>query len=323
MLNSNSPLLLAGTYNPLSTLSTDSGWFKVAVDIPANAEEQMLHLLASQVEAGAEVLGDEARPLHPELADMPTGWVRLGVYGRADDLPSLRETMDEALRTLQGWGAVPEASKRLPEQAIPDGWRDRWKSFFHVTRVTRRVVIRPTWESYIPSPQDCVLDMDPGAAFGTGGHATTRLCLDALDGLLPKRCLLDVGTGSGVLAIAAAKLGVEQVRAVDNDATAVEVANENIATNSVWDRVVADAMPVEDVSGLFDVVVANIIAAVLTRLAPALVARMNPGGVLILSGILVEETQTMSETFASLGLSERERSVENGWSCLVMVRQND
>ena len=307
----------------MSSPSNDSGWFKVAVDIPGSAEEPMLVLLSDHISSGVEVLGDEARPLHPELADLPEGWVRMGAYGRDEDLNPLHEAMDNALSVLKERGVVSQAAHRLPDESIPDGWRDRWKSFFHVTRVTPRVVIRPTWESYIPAPGDCVLDMDPGAAFGTGGHATTRLCLNTLDSLLPRASMLDVGTGSGVLAIAAAKLGVPKIRAVDNDATAVEVARENIATNAVWDRVFADATPLEHIEGQFEVVVANIIAPVLRRLAEDLVRCMSQNGMLIMSGILVEETDMVSNDFQSLGLVERGRSIENGWSCLLMEQKED
>lgn len=302
---------------------TDTGWFKVAVDIPAKVEEHLLSMISADLPGGAEVLGDEARPLHPELSDLPTGWVRFGVYGQEDDLDRLHGLLDGALAELKSEGRVTEAARRVADVMIPDGWRDRWKSFFHVTRVTPRVVIRPTWESFIPHPDDCVLDLDPGAAFGTGGHATTRLCLNTLDGLLPCSTLLDVGTGSGVLAIAAAKLGVSKVVAVDNDDTAVEVAQENVAMNSVWDRVRVSSDPLERIEGTFDLVIANIIAPVLFRLSDDLAAKVKPGGHLILSGILVEETNAMAASFRDLGLQERGRTVENGWSCLHLEHPID
>ncbi len=298
----------------------DSGWFKVAVDVPSSAEGALLSLLQSHLPAGAEVLGDEARPLHPELVDLPAEWIRFGVYGRQEDIGLLEERLADALASLRSKGRVPEASCMRAPEPIPDGWRDRWKSFFHVTRVTPRVVIRPSWEPYIPVPGDCVLDLDPGAAFGTGGHATTRLCLNAIDPLLPAPTMVDVGTGSGVLSIAAAKLGVASVVAVDNDDTAVDVARENVATNSVWDRVRVSATPLDDVPGTYGIVVANIIASVLDTLAESLVAHVAPGGDLILSGILSEEGNWLSATFSSLGMTEIERTAENGWICLHLRR---
>ncbi len=304
----------------MSSASQDDGWFKVAVDIPGDAESIFLSQISEFTASGVEVLGHEARALHPELAELLPSWVRLGVYALEDALEDVQSAMREGVNFLQRTGAMPSVSSSLLVSKIEAGWRDRWKSYFHVTHVTNRVVIRPTWESYMPRPGECILDMDPGAAFGTGGHATTRLCLMELDQLLPVSSLLDVGTGSGVLSIAAAKLGVSRIQAIDNDPTAVEVAEENVATNSVWDQVAVSGIPLSEIEERFQVVVANIIAPVLLRLAPDLVTATAAGGHVLLSGILIEEVDEVSRFFCELGMVEQSRDSENGWSCLHLRR---
>ena len=152
-----------------------------------------------------------------------------------------------------------------------------------------------------------------------------RACHDAtlpqeLDRLLPLSSLLDVGTGSGVLSIAAAKLGVRQIRAIDNDPTAVEVAEENVSMNSVWDQIRVSGTPLEELSEEFEVVVANIIAPVLLRLSADLVSATAMNGHLLLSGILVEEVDEVSRIFCESGMVEQARDSENGWSCLHLRR---
>ena len=176
----------------MSSAAQDDGWFKVAVDIPGDAEPLFLNQINDFTASGVEVLGHEAKALHPELVELQPAWVRVGVYALEEQLDGLREVMVQGFE-FAGTGAIPSVPPVVRFRGS-SGWRDRWKSYFHVTHVTERVVIRPTWESHMPKPGECILDMDPGAAFGTGGHATTRLCLQELDRLLPLSLLtLELG----------------------------------------------------------------------------------------------------------------------------------
>ena len=173
-------------------------------------------------------------------------------------------------------------------------------------RVGPRLVTNPPWEAFTPQAGDAVVTLDPGMAFGTGTHGTTRLCLEALAGLFegaaPPRRVLDVGTGSGILAIAAAALGAEEVLACDIDAEACRTARENVAANGVADRVEVTDRPLEELTGGFDVVLANILAEENIRLAELLVSRLAPGGTLILSGIREEKEALVSAAFGRFGL---------------------
>jgi ribosomal protein L11 methyltransferase len=199
-----------------------------------------------------------------------------------------------------------------------DEWRDVWKQYFAPRRVGRFVIV-PSWEKYTAAADEVVIDMDPGRAFGTGGHPSTRLCLLAMSELAACERFLDVGCGSGVLAIGCARMFPEASGiAVDVDPDSVEVSRENAARNSVEGRISLSTTPVEEVHGPFDVVLANILPDVLIPLAPAIAARVGPGGQLILSGILVELADGVEAAYVALGLRTTARIDQEGWRALVM-----
>lgn len=203
----------------------------------------------------------------------------------------------------------------------PADWAEAWKRFFHLQRVSDRLVIRPSWEPYDPHPGECVITLDPGMSFGTGRHATTRACLTFIDRLAAagvRGSMIDAGCGSGILAIAAARLGFEPVTAFDNDPGAVAIARENARRNDVADAiafVVADTATFA-AGAPAAVVAANILAPTLAASAPQL-ARMacrDHGGILILSGILTEQFDDVSRAFAAAGFTPRETLVAEGWT---------
>jgi len=184
-----------------------------------------------------------------------------------------------------------------------------------------RFVIVPSWEKYAPAADEIVLDMDPGRAFGTGGHPSTRLCLEAISQFETCERFLDVGCGSGVLAIACAKMFPEATGiAVDLDGDAVDVSRENAMRNAVLPRISVSATPVGEVHGPFDVVLANILPDVLIPLAGQIAARVAEGGTLILSGILRELADGVEAAYTPHGLTVKARLDEEGWRALVMQR---
>ena len=221
-----------------------------------------------------------------------------------------------------------------PEVAIirQEEWADTWKEYFKPFRVGRQLVIKPTWEEYPAGADDLILEIDPGMAFGTGSHETTKLCLEAIEGIChrsgpfaamnyptPVSCI-DVGTGSGILGIGALKLGIESAVAIDIDPGAVTVAEENASLNGVSSRMTISATPLENIAGTFSVVVANILAEDLARMAPSLAGKISSGGFLILSGILTEKEPLVSAGFAPFDLSPLPPVREGEWSCLVYRR---
>ena len=211
-------------------------------------------------------------------------------------------------------------------------WADSWKEYFKPFRVGERLVVKPTWEEFAAGEGDLVLEIDPGMAFGTGSHATTRLCLEAIEGIcrrtgeftplaypFPTSCL-DVGTGSGILGIGAILMGMASVTGIDIDPEAVAVAADNAGLNGVAGRMAVSTTPLQQITGTFDIVVANILAEELVRLAPHLVDRTTPGGFLILSGILTEKETLVTDGFALSGMVPLPPCREGEWSCLVYHR---
>jgi ribosomal protein L11 methyltransferase len=173
------------------------------------------------------------------------------------------------------------------DEVVGDAWRDEWKKHFEPFRVCAGVVVRPPWREHAAAPGEHVVILEPGRAFGTGLHETTNLVAETLaETPLAGATVLDVGCGSGILTLVALALGAASARAVDVDPEAVAVTRENADRNGARDRVEADETPVEALSGRYPVVLANIEHRTLVELAPALIARVAPGGLLVLSGIL-------------------------------------
>jgi len=198
-------------------------------------------------------------------------------------------------------------------------WTTEWKRFIRPTTVSSGLLIKPTWEKVEPRSGQVVIEIDPGMAFGTGDHPTTLMCLKALERIISEgqvEDILDVGTGAGVLAIAARRLGVERVVGIDTDVTALKVARKNARLNGV--SITISGKPLEKVGGQFAIVVANIIAEELVRISEELVKRMTPDGLLILSGIVRERLAEVVERYKLLGL-KRHRTLRQGeWVCLVL-----
>ena len=230
----------------------------------------------------------------------------------------------EALGHLQAFGLRPIGP--LTTRTVHESdWAEAWKDHFPVMRIGRRLVIRPTWREHNAAPDDVVLDLDPGMAFGTGLHPTTRLCLaateDAADhGLLRDARVLDVGCGSGILAIAALKLGAASVLGVDTDPIAIEATTANAERNGIGARVAVRAGSLPTLAGPFDVILANLIASVLIDLAPAIRAELRAGGTLIASGIFVDREAAVTAAFRDESLTVRRRTSEGDWIALELAR---
>jgi ribosomal protein L11 methyltransferase len=231
----------------------------------------------------------------------------------------------EALGHLQAFGLRPigELTTRLVHEA---DWAEAWKAHFPVLRVGRRIVIKPTWRDHDAVPDDVVLDLDPGMAFGTGLHPTTRLCLAGLEAVADRGSLdgarvLDVGCGSGILAIAAAKLGASSVLGVDLDPIAVEATDANSARNGLAETILARAGSLPSGSAPHDLVLANLIASVLIVLAPGLRDELRPGGILLASGIFIDREAEVRAAFAGAGLEVTDRLAEGEWVALEAVRR--
>ena len=303
---------------------------------------------SSGVEAVAELLGRYGRGpavvetlidcFEHELPATSASWpVFVKTYLPLDD--SAADVQRRLEGELSDLGlAYPLADPVVRTLAERD-WTEAWKEQYQLQRIGRRTVIVPAWEDYAPAPGEIAIRLEPGMAFGTGLHATTRLCLKALeDQITPGWDVLDVGTGSGVLAIAAAKLGARSVLGLDADPAAVTVAQGNAAMNAVDDRVSVrhgtlpggDAVPWHfDTggglallkSGHFDLILINILAPVIVGMASALAARLAPTGRVIAAGLIESQEQEVIDAFRGEGLWSVGRSQEDEWVTLVAERK--
>ncbi len=220
-----------------------------------------------------------------------------------------------------------EEKTQLETEIIADeDWNKTWKAGFKPLPITAHLVIKPTWESYQPGPGEKVIEMDPGMAFGTGHHASTKLALEFIEALfhnttIPPKTVLDVGTGTGILAMATALFGAQKILAIDNDPEAVKVAEENILRNGLLTKIQADSIALQDISQQFDLVIANIIHDTLIDLASDLAARLNQNGRLILAGILTgPQTENIRAAYNALGLKHQETRNEGEWSALLFIQ---
>ena len=310
-------------------------WLELAVSADHEAVEAVSEILSRAAPGGTSVepafeLVEEGLAARVDL-ERPA---RVRAYLPITDVDAVRDAVaraDRELGHLQAFGLRPigDLSAAVVREA---DWANAWKAHFPVLRVGRRIVIRPTWRRHRREADDVVLALDPGMAFGTGLHPTTRLCLAALESLADRGVLatgspdggparvLDVGSGSGILAIAAGLLGAREVLAVDVDPIAVEASAANARRNRLGGVITAREGSAPSGDGPFDVVLANLIASLLIRLAHGLVEDVRPGGTLLASGIFEDREREVTEAFAALGLRVAERRAEGDWVALELGR---
>ncbi len=312
-------------------------WLEISVTTDGEAAEAVVELFNRYGHGQAVVEIPQDRFEYELDAGSQSTPVIVKTYLRADaSAPTSKRRVEEGLWHLGQVYPIPEPVIRTLAEK---DWTEAWKQHYQLQRVGRRTVIVPAWEEYAPGPGEIAIRLEPGMAFGTGLHPTTRLCLRALeDHCAPGTVLLDVGTGSGVLAIAAAKLGARSVLALDADGSAIPIARENVTMNGVEGQVTVrhgtlpggDDVPVHFLAGdglelldngHFDLVVINILAHVIVSLTPALSARLAPGGTVIAAGLIDTQESLVTESFQAAGLHVVERAQEKDWVSLVAQRK--
>lgn len=205
-------------------------------------------------------------------------------------------------------------------------WLTEWKKYIKPIRISNRIIIKPTWKKIASKKGQIIIEIDPGMAFGTGSHASTMMCLKAADKLsylIKGNSILDVGTGSGILAITSAKLGAKKVIGIDIDEEAVKVARENIKLNKADKNVVISARPLEKIKDRFSVIFANIIAEELIKIASLLNKKIMDNGFLILSGILNEKANEVEAAYEGLGFKLFKTYKKGEWACLLFYKKSE
>jgi ribosomal protein L11 methyltransferase len=289
-------------------------WLELASRVDGEAVEAVSEVFSRVASAGVAVEPDLIPGSDDGYATGPNATVR--AYIPLDSAASAKTALvEESLWHLRVIWPVGELETR---EVADEDWAHAWKSHYSTFRIGRRLVIRPSWLQYAPLPDDVVVSIDPGVAFGTGLHPTTRRCLEVLeDQIRPGDRVLDVGTGSGILSLAAVGLGASEILAVDVDPVAVDAARANVELNHLSDcvRVAEGSVDVAD-GWQFDVVIANIIARIILELAPELIARTRPGGTLVLAGVFADRAAEVQAALARLGVFV-ETHLDGDWVALV------
>lgn len=308
-----------------SRRGTGRHWLELAVEADPEAVEAVTEILSrvapggTSVEPGFELLEDglTAR-VDPSRPATVRAYVPATKTGSA---ATAARTVETALGHLQAFGLRPigELRTRLVDEA---DWAEAWKSHFHVLHLGRRLVIKPSWRRHRRSGDEVVIDLDPGMAFGTGLHPTTRLCLQALEDRAERGPLgrtLDVGCGSGILSIAAVRLGATRALGLDIDPIAIGATLANARHNRVGRRIRAREGSIPTAEGPFDLVLANLIAGVLVEIAVDLAAELVPGGTLIASGIFIDREPETRQALERAGFRIVGRYHESDWVALDAV----
>lgn len=291
---------------------------ELTAEVDSAAAERAADVLRTIGDGGAWIEAPFHQPDLESNAHAASGTALVHVYLRGADASA-----NASLARMALVSAGIEAQVSVQSVADED-WEEAWKEHFHIERFGERIVVVPTWREHVAIDGDVIIRLDPGMAFGTGQHETTRMCLEALEHhVRPGMRVLDVGCGSGILSIAAAKLEAREVRALDVDDDCVRITRENARANGVEGRIRAaegSAGPRwpfrEPPSARFDIVVANIIARVIIEMAGDLADALAPGGRIIASGIIGEREQETVGALADAGLLIKSVRAMREWRCV-------
>lgn len=298
-------------------MSNEKKWLELTITCDSQLTEAISDYLVGVFEAGVEVGIDDhliEHTLHVYLEkENPTAEFVLEI---TDQVGLYLKELADIFQV-----AVPRLETAVLED---EDWGSNWKKHFAPFAIIPGLIIKPTWEEYVPHSDEVVIEMDPGMAFGTGHHATTSLCMNFIRSIVRKAPgkVLDVGTGTGILAMAAALFGANEVLAIDNDPEAVSAAFENVSNNNLQGIIAVEVTPLEDVEGTYSLVVANIIHDVLLLMIHDLSRLTATGGSLVLSGILLEgQADNIVQKYEQEGFACVAREEEGEWAALHLVKK--
>jgi ribosomal protein L11 methyltransferase len=305
-------------------------WVEVKVVTTSEAIEPVsgifygLDVKGVAIEDPNDILQREQGPLTWDFADINIleyggkAAVVKGYFSIDDDIDNLVSYIKEKLAELKEMGIELGEASVTAEKVREEDWANNWKKYYKPTKIGDKIVIKPIWEEYEAESDDIIVELDPGMAFGTGTHETTRMCVIALEKYItPNTVVIDIGTGSGILAITAAKLEAKHVVGVDLDPVAVDSAKENVAFNKLSNIDILEGNLLDVVDGKADIVVANIIAEIIMVLIEDVKKALLPGGYFISSGIIRERREAVEEKLINSGFKIKEVNVDGEWVCIV------
>ncbi len=317
--------MLLGQQSAVSNQQSNE-WLEVCVMTEAETAEAVSEVLSRYAPNGVAI-EQTARDIDGAdegAAQQLEAIVAVRAYLPIDDeVAARRRQIEEALWHLGQIAPIPEPTFRTVAES---DWANAWKEHYHVVHLGERFVIKPSWREYTAKPDEIMIELDPGMAFGTGLHPTTQMCLAAIEKYLqPRLVALDLGTGSGILAIGAAKLGAGSIVAIDNDPVAVKAAAENVKANGVDAIVQVGLGSLEQAAAnnaTYDLIIVNILARVIIQLCEEGLGRVvRSGGRAIFAGLIDTQEYGVREALVSQGLRVIDRLQEKDWVCLIAQRE--
>ena len=308
----------------------DGTWIEVRVITKSEALEPVSGIFYSldckgvAIEDPEDILGREQGPLTWDFADINVlehkGKVAVvkAYFAEEDNIEEILGYVNEKLVELKEMGIDLGEAKVEHEKMYEEDWANTWKQYYKPSKVGEKIVVKPIWEEYEEKEGELVVNLDPGMAFGTGTHETTRMCIQALEKYVKEEStVFDVGCGSGILATAAAKLGAKLAVGVDLDPVAVESSIENVGYNNLNNIEILHGNLVEVIDGKADIVVANILAEIICILTDDVKRVMKDGGVFITSGIIHDRVDMVCEKLEATGFEVIEKNRDGEWNCIV------
>ena len=299
-------------------------WLEISVDTPPEFVEPLSHVFYRYGHGGVAV--EQSGGFNPDEGETPSDedTVTVRTYLPLDSTTDARRSsIDVGVRLVSHLCPISPLRARVLEE---EDWEHAWTEHFQVLHGGKDLVIVPTWRDHAPEESDVVIELDPGMAFGTGHHPTTRMCLELLeDYARPGMKVLDVGCGSGILSIAAAKLGAGTVVGLEIDSVAAQAAISNVGKNDAARtvRIIHGTLDrPEDLASAYDLALANISAKVLSELAESLVSAVIPGGRIIASGLLTEKREAAEQRFRDAGAAVERTVIDGDWAALVAQKRS-
>ncbi len=302
-------------------------WLKIEISAPSELMDALGNFLT---ETGAQGVFQESLTPQNTAADFPEPVIEeiLKAYFPQDirsekRIVALQKYIDSLYEIFPDF----EKPSFTTEVICDPNWGEQWKKYFKPIRVSNNIIVKPTWERYTPSSRDIVIEIDPGMAFGTGQHASTRMCIEAIEDVMMKDRsikewkVLDVGCGTGILGITAAKIGAQDVICVDIDRKAVEIAGENAAINNVESSLRISNKNVATINEPRNLIIANLTAKLLLNLRPHLIQLLLPEGYMIISGIIELDAKNIEEHFSIDSLTIYKVVTEKEWVCYVLRKK--
>jgi ribosomal protein L11 methyltransferase len=284
------------------------GWLEITIDIDPVAKEAVSDFLMGM---GSDGVVSE---------DFETALMKAYLSREDNDPDTIKNTLKTFLDSLTKiFSDIPAPVFDVKEMANQD-WSTSWRSFFYLEKITDKLMILPAWEPMPDPVKEYVIRIDPGTAFGTGKHETTRMCLKAIEENVPNRpwTMLDVGTGSGILSVYGAMLGAHEITAIDIDPEAVSWAEKNIALNNIPVKIDLSTTPLDKIDKQYDIIAANLIMNTILELNPLFPKVLAMDGILILSGILTGQAERIVEDLKRYDLLKTGETIMGEWACLLV-----